>query len=122
MRGTWQTTDSAGGWKAVLLAIGAVLLLGSGSAVAAVSEALIGALWAVAAVTVLSVVALATFLVRHAHNPPPGGFVRTPAVRMPVAQQLPGERPAIEQHVHLHFDGADPAAVAEILRRHQAGQ
>jgi membrane protein implicated in regulation of membrane protease activity len=119
MRGTWQTTDSGGGWKAALLAIGAVLLLGSGGAVAAVSEALIGALLAAVVVTALSVVALAAFLVHRARNPSPEGFVRMGAVRMPVVQQLPGERPAIEQHVHFHFDGADPAAVAEILRRSQ---
>jgi hypothetical protein len=126
MRGTWQTTDSGSGWKAALLAICAVLLLGSGGAVAAVSEALIGALLAVAAVTVLSVVALAVFLVHRARNPSPEGFVRTAAVRMPVAQQLPGERPAIEQagprelHNHYHFYGTDPTSVAaEILRRSQ---
>jgi hypothetical protein len=127
VRGTWQTTDSGGGWKAALLAIGAVLLLGSGGAVAAVSEALIGALLAAVVVTALSVVALAAFLVHRARNPSPEGFVRLPGVRMPVRYELgpETERPAIEQsgprevhqHVHYHWHGAE--APAEILRRDQ---
>jgi hypothetical protein len=76
-------------------------------------DALIGIFAAIC----LTVVALTVFLVRHARNPSPWGIPPGP----------PGaERPAIgprdvHQHWHLHVGaGADPAAVAEILRRHQA--
>jgi len=118
----------SGGGTPVLLVIGAVLLLGSGGAVAAVSEALMGALIAVAAVTVLSVAALAVFVVHRARNPSPEGLVRLPGVRPPVRYELGPERPAIgpamprelHQHVHHHYHGTDPASVAaEIIRRSQ---
>lgn len=112
MKGTWQTTE--GGGVPVLLVLGVLLLAGSGGAVAAVSAAVIDALFAAVALVFLTAVALAVFLVRRARAELPGGIVRPP-----VRFELPApERPAIPQHLHLHFDGADPAAVAEILRRH----
>jgi hypothetical protein len=120
MHGTWQTTGGSGAGKWVLAGICAVLLLGSGGAVAAVSAALMDALIAAAAVTVLTVVAVGAFVVHRARNPSLEGVVRMPLVRSTVAHELPRpERPAIPQHLHLHFDGTDPAAVAEILRRSQ---
>ena len=112
MRGTWQTT---GGRSAapVLLILGVLLLAGSGGAIAA-AGAVIDALFAAVAVVFLTAVALTVFLVRRARH-------GSPLVPVPVRYELPGpERPALPQHLHLHFDGADPAAVAEILRRHQA--
>lgn len=122
--GTGRTTG--GGGKAVLLILGALLLLGDGGAVAAVGAGMFDALLAAVVTVVLLIVALGAFLVHRARNPSPEGFVRTPAVRMPVAQQLPGpERPAIgsaprelHQHWHLHVGaGADPAVVTEIMRQ-----
>ena len=118
MKGTWQTTDHSSS-APVLLLIGVLLLAGGGGAVAAVSAAVIDALLAAVAVTVLTVIGLAVFVVHRARNPSPEGFVRTPLVHSTVHELPAAERPAIPQHLHLHFDGADPAAVAEILRRSQ---
>ena len=118
MKGTWQTTDHGSG-AGVLLAIGALLLLGSGGAVAAVSEALLGALIAVAVVTVLAVGGLVVFLAHHARHPAeiPSSRGIVPA---PQRFELPGaERPAIgaPQQLHLHFHGVDATDVAEIIRQ-----
>jgi hypothetical protein len=126
MKGTWQTTDHSSS-APVLLLIGVLLLAGSGGAVAAVSAAVIDALLAAVAVTVLSVVALGVFLVHRARNPSPEGFVRLPGVRMPQRYELPDpERAAIgqaaprelHQHVHYHYHGAESPR-EEILRRDQ---
>src|SRR5580704_7115961 len=111
--------------RAVLLLICFLLLAGSGGAVAAVSAAVIDALLAAVAVTVLSVIAVGVFLVHRARNPSPEGIVRLPGVRMPQRYELPDpERAAIgqavprelHQHVHYHYHGAE-APREEILRR-----
>jgi hypothetical protein len=83
----------------------------------------IDALIAAVAVVVLTAVAVGVFVVHRARNPSLDGFARTPLVRSTVAHELPGaERPAIEQHVHYHFHGAEGAGqAAEILRRHGEG-
>jgi hypothetical protein len=121
VRGTWQTTSGGGGAGWVLLGICAVLLLGSGGAVEAVSAAFFDALIAAIIVVFLTAVAVGAWLVHRARNPSPEGVVRMPLVRSTVTHELPGpERPAIEQHVHYHFHGADGAAEAtKILRRGQ---
>ena len=104
-----------------------LLLAGSGGAVAAVSAAVIDALLAAVAVTVLTAVAVGVFAVHRARNPSPEGFVRTPLVRSTVSARAAGPaaaaigrpRRASCTALHFHFDGADAAAVAEILRRSQ---
>ena len=119
MRGTWERTDSGSGGLALVLIVIAAVVFGSGAA-AAIDTALVALLIAAAVIAVLVTVALIVFLWHRARNPSPQGFVRTPLVRSSVVHELPGaERPALPQHVHFHFDGADPAAVAEILRRQQ---
>lgn len=119
LHGTWKVTGGAAGSPgSALLVIAVLLLCGSGGTVAAVAAAVVDTLIAAVVVVVLVVAALAAFLVHLARHPAslPRGIV--PA---PVTHQLPGaERPAIaaKPELHLHFHGADPAGVAEILRRH----
>lgn len=120
MRGTWQTDDRSPGGTGILLVAGVVILAASGAAAAA-ATAVIVLLIAAAAVTVLTVAALAVFLLYRARHPVSlsRGIVPAPALH-----ELPAaERPAIEpkRELHLHFHGADPQAVAEILRRHGEG-
>jgi len=114
MRGTRERVD--GGGKAFLLILCALLLAGSGGAVAAVSDARIEALTGAFIVVFLAVAALAVFAVHHARNPSPEGVV------MP--RELPGpERPAIgprEVHQHTHYHWHEAEAPAEIMRQHQA--
>lgn len=113
-QGTGQTT---GGGGKVLLIIAVLLLAGSGTA-EAVSAAVV-ALIVTLAVTVLGGGAYLVYRARH-ETAPLMREIAPPPVRQVPAQ----ERPAIEapRELHLHFHGADPAAVAEILRRQQAGQ
>lgn len=116
--GTWQETGGGGGisGKGAALIIAAVLLLSSGGgAVAAAASALADAVIVFFAVLAVTVPAAAWFTVRRARHPE--AFSRV--IPRPQFHELGGERPAIPQHVHFHFDGADPAAVAEILRRSQ---
>jgi hypothetical protein len=129
MKGTWQTTDSGGSWKAALLVICALILLGSGGAVKLAHTAEEAA-WAAIGVTALVIVGGAAFLVWyaiHSRDPSQEGFVRLPGVRMPQRYELPDpERAAIGQavprelhlHTHHHYHGAE-APREEILRRDQ---
>jgi membrane protein implicated in regulation of membrane protease activity len=117
-QGTGQTVGGSSGAGAALLIIGAVILLGSGAA-AAIAAAVVVAIIVLAVVVVLSAAGLIAYLIWRARRdvaPSRRGIVPAPVVHQLAAP----ERPAIPQHLHLHFDGADPAAVAEILRRHQA--
>ena len=105
--------ETSGGGGVVLL-IALALLAGHGGGVSAALAAVVIAL--VVAV-VLAVAGFAAYLVYRLRNPSPGGFVRTPVVRMPVLHELPGpERPALEP-VRLHPEQL--AELAEILRRSQ---
>ena len=124
MKGTWQTTDHSSS-APVLLLIGVLLLAGSGGAVAAVSAAVIDALIAALAVTVLTVIAGAVFVVHRLRNPSVEGIVRTPLVRSTARYELPDPQRAaigeaapreLHQHVHYHYHGAEPPR-EEILRR-----
>jgi hypothetical protein len=117
VRGTWQTDDRAPGGAGILLLAGVVIVAASGAAAAA-ATAVVVLLIAAAVVIFLVVAALAAFLVYRARHPVslPRGIVPAPALH-----ELPGaERPAIgpKPELHLHFHGADPVDVAEILRRH----
>ena len=126
MKGTWQTTDS-GSAAPVLLLVGVLLLAGAGGTVAAVSAAVIDALLAAVAVTVLTVIAGIAFVVHRARNPSQEGIVRLPGVRAPTRYELPDPQRAaigeavpreLHQHVHYHYHGAEPPR-EEILRRDQ---
>lgn len=71
--------------------------------------------------TVLVVAAAAVFLVRRSRQPQ-APHDRWNIIRPPVIHELPGaEQPAIGQprELHLHFHGAAPEQVAEVLHRHQ---
>ena len=111
MNGTWKTTDSGGGKLAFLIICG-LLLLGSGGAVAAVSAAVIDALWAALGVTVMVVIGVGAVVVHLARNPSQEGIVRLPGVRMPQRYELPDPQRAaigeaapreLHQHVHYHY-------------------
>jgi hypothetical protein len=120
VHGTWQTTGGGSGLGLVLLIIGALILLGSGAA-AAIATAVVVALIALAVVVVLAIVALIAYLIWRARRDIAAAPARQGIIPAPAVHQLAApERPAIPQQLHLHFDSADPAAVAEILRRHQA--
>ena len=117
-QGTGETTG--GGSGPVLLVIAAVLLCGSGGAVAAVADALVTALIAVVVVVFLVAAALAAFLVHTARHPDslPRGIVPAPTLHELPAPERPAIGPPAAREFHIHFHGADPGDVAEILRRH----
>ena len=117
-QGTGETVGGSSG--PVLLVIAAVLLCGSGGAVAAVAAAVVDALIAVVVVVFLVVAALAAFLVHLARHPVslPRGIVPAPSLHELPAPDRPAIGPPAAREIHLHFHGADPGDVAEILRRH----
>jgi hypothetical protein len=121
MKGTWQTSDHrATGGVALVLVVIAAAVLGSGAA-AAIDTALVMLLIAAGVAAVLTTAALIAYLIWRPRRDTVAAPSRRGIVPAPVVHQLAApQRPAIPQHLHLHFDGADPAAVAEILRRHQA--
>lgn len=122
LHGTWQATGGGSSGRALLFITGAMILLGSGVG-AAIATAVVIIFIAIGGGVVLAVIGLTAFLIWRTRRGPEGASSRRGIVPAPVVHQLPGgERAAIPQHLHLHlhFDGADPAAVAEILRRHQA--
>jgi protein-S-isoprenylcysteine O-methyltransferase Ste14 len=115
-QGTGETVGGSPGPALIVIAV--LLLCGSGGAVAAVAAAVVDALIAVVVVVVLVVAALAAYLVHLARHP---GSLPRVIVPAPSLHELPApERPAIgpKPELHLHFHGADPVDVAEILRRH----
>lgn len=117
MRGTWQTDDRVPGGAGILLLAGVIVVAASGAA-AAVATAVVVLVIAAAVVVFLVVAGLGAFLVYRARHPasPLRGIVPAPSLH-----ELPApERPAIgpKPELHLHFHGADPLDVAEILRRH----
>jgi hypothetical protein len=107
--------ETSGGGGVVLL-IGLALLASHGGGISAALAAVIIAL--VVAVA-LAVAGLGAYLVYRLRNPSPEGFVRTPAVRMPVVRDLPAAAPRILEPpaVRLHPDQL--AELAEILRRRE---
>jgi hypothetical protein len=116
MHGTWQTTGGRS-TRVVLLIGGILLMAGCGGAAAFLADVLIAA----GVILILGIGAMIALLVHRVRATDGRGGLEQRIVPAPVRYELPGpERPAIPQHVHFHFDGADPAAVAEILRRHQA--
>jgi Na+/H+ antiporter NhaB len=98
---------------AVVLAVALAVIVGHSSGMI---SAVLAALLIVAAVVAVTVTIAVVHRLRFARNPSPQGFIQAGP-----AQELGAEeRPALPQHVHFHFGaGADPAAVAEILRRSQ---
>lgn len=116
MRGTWQVTDYGRG-KGVLIVLGVLVLLGSGTAArlaATVVEALIAAI----VVVVLTIAAGVAGLVWYARR---GHLVRV--VAPPEWRQVPGAAPPkpvaaqqpqmIVNHYHggVHLHGADAAGI-----------
>jgi len=95
-----------GGGGRVVLLVALALLASHGGVSAALAVVIV-----LAVAVVLAVAGLGAYLAYRARNPSPGGFVRTPVVRMPVVCELPAERPAMR----LHPDQL--AELAEIIRR-----
>lgn len=118
MEGKWYTTSGGGGGRLAVLAVIAAVLLGSGAA-AAVASVIVTVVIVAGVLAAVAVIGLAAVVIwRLRHEPPVSAVLaeRAAAVR---AEQLRGAQPAPrELHQHVHFDGTDPAAVAEILRRH----
>jgi hypothetical protein len=128
MKGTWQTTEGGGGGGlgVVVLIIVAAALLGPAvaAAVAGLLHLLVIAVAVVGGVTLADGLALVAFRVSHRGQETARALYRVTSAP-PQPSPLPSElRPAIEapRQVHLHFHGADPAEVAEIIRRQQDGQ
>jgi hypothetical protein len=133
MRGTWKTTGGGGGGLVpVLVVIGVVVLIGSGTASAA-AGALASLLVMIAIVlgslAVLAVAAGIAWLVWRARHDRPGRPVaRSAVVQLPREAPPPVEasqpRPAIgpareieSRALHLHFHGLPGAEQAEVIRQ-----
>jgi hypothetical protein len=127
VHGTWQTTGGGGSGVPVTQIIAAGVLVG---VAAGIAEAVAQFVDDVALLILITVFVLLVLLVAGAawalvyrvrHGEPPWAPLGRRVVPSPVVHQLgEPERPALPQHVHFHFDGADPAAVAEVIRRQQA--
>jgi hypothetical protein len=130
MRGTWQTTDGGGGCGGLVLAVIAVVLIGSGAASAAAS-AIVSALVTIAIILgsliVLAVLGGIGWLVYRARQDRPGRPIAPPVV----SQLPPAARPQLEgsdkptaieptREVHLHLT-VSPDQLAAILRHHTEG-
>jgi hypothetical protein len=120
MRGTWEgsgtwQTSSGVRLRHVAGIVVALLLLGSGTAIA---TAVLVMLIAAGAVVLLCVAGLAVWLVRRACR---GYAAPQPCIVQPYAVHQLGapERPALEQprELHLHLHGLGPEQVAAILRK-----
>lgn len=126
-----HTHGSGGsGLGMVVLVIVAAALFGPAiaAAVAELLHVLVIVLAALAGLTLAGVVALAAF---HVHRWRVGGTVRRPLPAPPWQRAVQGtpasravqaprdQRPAIEQHVHHHWHGISPEAVAAIIRQQE---
>jgi hypothetical protein len=128
MDGTWKTTGGGFGSVPVMEIIAVCAACGVGYGIfLAVSEfvadvglVILFGLLALFVLAVAGAVWATVYRLRHGGELPWAALQRR-MVPPPVMHELPGpERPAIPQHFHLHLHGAgaDPAAVAEIIRRH----
>jgi hypothetical protein len=111
--------QTSGGGGAVLLVVVALLAGGHG---ALVSPALAEAIIALAAVVTTAVIGGIAWLVYRTRQNRPGEPLSARLVSRVPPDPLPRlenpYKPALEQprELHLHFHGADPEQIAEILR------
>jgi choline-glycine betaine transporter len=125
VKGTWQTDNHARGGLGLAVAVLAVLWLLSSGAASALTAIGAAVIIAAAAAVVVILVGLAAVVAYRARQNRPGEPLSARLVSRVPPGPLPRlenpYKPAIEQpaprELHLHFHGADPADVAETLRR-----